>query len=189
MSTDARAETAAFGFWVYLMTDLIMFAVLFATFLVLRTGTFGGPTPADLNLGGALAETFVLLASSVSCSLAMIEVRRKRAERAIAWFGVTFAFGAGFLALELSEFASLLAAGNGPGQSAFLSAFFTLVGTHGLHITIGLLWIAVSIVMLKVRGLTEHVVSILQRLDLFWHFLDLVWIFIFAVVYLLGHAM
>src|SRR5581483_3811209 len=125
------SDKYAFGFWIYLMTDLIMFAALFAAFAVLRGATFGGPAEGDLfSLNGALAETLILLASSFTCALAMLSAARDKAGRTMAWFGVTFALGTTFLGLELREFARLVASGNGPQASASLSAFFALVGTH-----------------------------------------------------------
>jgi len=186
-----------FGFWVYLMTDLIMFAALFATFAVLRTATFGGPSfDALLSLNGALAETLILLTSSFTCGLAMLaaeqgvrESNTSKKWQVIAWLGVTFALGATFLGLELHEFAGLVAGGNGPQVSAALSSFFTLVGTHGLHIAVGLLWMIVAMVMVARRGLMPGVSFKLQRLALFWHFLEIVWIFIFTIVYLMGIAL
>lgn len=179
-----------FGFWVYLMTDLIMFAALFATFAVMRSATFGGPSEAQLyNLPNALAETLVLLTSSFTCGLAMLAAYRGKKEQTMAWFMVTFVLGATFLGLELHEFAGFIAAGNGPQASGSLSAFFTLVGTHGAHIAVGLLWMLVAVIQIRTKGLTPFVTSKLQRLALFWHFLDLVWIFIFTIVYLMGHIL
>ena len=176
-----------FGLWIYLMTDLIMFAALFATYAVLRNATFGGPDQSQLlNLNGALAETLILLTSSFTCGIAMLAVQAGKVQQAIAWFSVTFVLGATFLGLELAEFSGLVAGGNGPQENAAMSAFFTLVGTHGLHIAVGLLWMAVAIVMINQRGLTPGVSSKLQRLALFWHFLDIIWIFIFTIVYLMG---
>jgi cytochrome o ubiquinol oxidase subunit 3 len=178
-----------FGFWVYLMTDLIMFAALFATYAVLRGNTFGEPPGGQLfSLNGALAETLILLTSSFTCGLAMLAVNRNKKNQAMTWFIVTFALGATFLGLELHEFLGLAAQGDGPQRSAALSAFFTLVGTHGLHITVGLFWMIISMIMIQLRGLTPFVKSRLTRLALFWHFLDIVWIFIFTVVYLMGRV-
>ncbi len=189
MTTDARSEKLAFGFWVFLLTDLLMFAVLFASYAVLRGATFGGPGAGDLlNLTNALWETLALLTSSLTSSLAMLAIGKKRADHAVAWLAVTFLLGAAFLGLELSEFAHLITTGNGPQRNAFLSSFFTLVGAHGLHITLGLLWMFVGMMQIRIRGLSRFVVSRLQRFSLFWHFLDLVWIFIFTAVYLLGHV-
>jgi cytochrome o ubiquinol oxidase subunit III len=185
----AQKDKYVFGFWVYLMTDLIMFAALFATFAVLRTSTFGEPPGGQLfSLNGALAETLVLLTSSFTCGLAMLAVDRDKKNQAIAWFVVTFVLGITFLGLELSEFAGLVAQGDGPQRSAALSSFFTLVGTHGLHIAVGLFWMLIALIMIQLRGLTPFVKSRLTRLALFWHFLDIVWIFIFTIVYLMGRV-
>ncbi|HEX5429472.1 MAG TPA: cytochrome o ubiquinol oxidase subunit III [Patescibacteria group bacterium] len=182
-------DRVIFGFWVYLMTDLTMFAVLFAVYAVLRNNTFGGPTAGELlKLPQALAETLILLTSSFTCGLAVLAANAGSKKQAYLWFGITFLLGATFLGLELREFSHLLADGQSFRNSGFLSAFFTLVGTHGLHITVGLFWIAVSMVMMHVRGLTASIKSKLVRLGLFWHFLDIVWIFIFTIVYLMGAA-
>jgi len=174
------------GFWTYLMTDLISFAALFATYAVLRGNTFGGPTGNDLfSLPLVLGETMILLTSSFTCGLAMIAVRKNLKNQAITFFVITFLLGTLFLSLEFMEFSHIMAEGYGPQTSAFLSAFFTLVGTHGLHIAVGLLWIVVSLVMVWLSGLTPFVVNKLERLSIFWHFLGVVWIFIFTIVYLL----
>ena len=176
-----------FGFWVYLMTDLIMFAALFATYAVLRNATFGGPTGAMLfSFPNALTETLILLTSSFTCGLAMLAARRGSVNHTMAWFGVTFILGLTFLGIELKEFSALIADGNGPQRNAFLSSFFTLVGTHGLHIAAGLLWMVVAIIQVRLRGLNPFFTSKLARLALFWHFLDIVWIFIFTIVYAMG---
>ena len=177
------------GFWIYLMTDLIMFAALFATYAVLRNNTFGGPTASDLfSLPTALTETLILLTSSFTCGLAMLAVHGNKKNQALAWFGVTLALGVSFLALELNEFSHLIAEGATWQTSAFLSSFFALVGSHGLHIAIGLLWIIVAMKQIWYRGLTPFVSSKLARLAMFWHFLDIVWIFIFTIVYLMAHV-
>jgi cytochrome o ubiquinol oxidase subunit 3 len=176
-----------FGFWVYLMTDLIMFAGLFATFAVLRGNTFGGPDTGMLfSLPNALTETLILLTSSFTCGLAVLAMERDKKNQTIAWFGVTLVLGLTFLGLELTEFAGLLAGGHSWTSNASLSSFFALVGTHGLHIAVGLLWILVSMYQVWSRGLTPFTKSKLNRLALFWHFLDIVWIFIFTIVYLMG---
>lgn len=176
-----------FGFWVYLMTDLVLFAVLFAAYAVLQGNTFGGPGPATLfSLPNALAETLILLTSSFTCGLATLAAQRGKINQTITWLVVTFVLGATFLTLELTEFSRFIASGNSWQRSAFLSSFFTLVGTHGLHISVGLLWIVIAIIQIKVRGLTPSVNSKLARFTLFWHFLDIVWIFIFTMVYLMG---
>jgi cytochrome o ubiquinol oxidase subunit 3 len=187
-SNDLQNKTI-FGFWVYLMTDLIMFGVLFASYAVLHTNTFGGPSPKELfSLPGALTETLILLISSFTCGLAMLAAHRGKKNLVLGWFALTAALGIAFLALELTEFSHLIADGQSFRSSAFLSSFFTLVGTHGLHITVGLLWMLISMAMVYVRGLTSHIVNKLVRLSMYWHFLDLVWIFIFTIVYLMGAA-
>jgi len=185
----ATDDKHIFGFWVYLMTDLIIFGVLFAAYAVLQGNTFGGPSAYDLfSLPTALANTLVLLVSSFTCGLAMLAAQSKKVNQTIAWLAVTLVLGATFLTLELTEFSRFIAMGDSWQRSAFLSSFFTLVGTHGLHIAVGLLWIVVAIVQLKLRGLTPAVTSKIVRFTLFWHFLDIVWIFIFTMVYLMGHA-
>jgi cytochrome o ubiquinol oxidase subunit 3 len=185
-SNDLHNKTI-FGFWVYLMTDLIMFGVLFAAYAVLHDNTFGGPSARDLfSLNGALAETLILLTSSFTCGLAMLAVHRGKKDNALMWFAITLILGFSFLAFELNEFLHLFADNQTPQKSAFLTSFFTLVGTHGLHITVGLLWMIISMFMIHARGLTSNIVNKLIRLSMYWHFLDLVWIFIFTIVYLMG---
>lgn len=184
---DAALADRDFGFWVYLMSDAIIFALLFATYLVLKSGTAGGPTGQDLfDINRTFAETMLLLASSVTFGMASVAVAGRNRSGVVAWLAVTFVLGAAFLALEFGEFAGMIAQDAGPGRSGFLSAFFTLVGTHGLHVSGGLVWIAVMIAQVHLKGLTAPVVSRLFRLGLFWHFLDIVWIGIFSVVYLPG---
>lgn len=184
----AESETKDFGFWVYLMTDLVIFAVLFATYVVLRDSTFGGPSGRELfHLPSIIAETLILLTSSFTCALAMLAVHKGEKKPAIFWFSLTFALGLAFLVIELLEFSSFIAQGAGWQRSAFLSSFFTLVGTHGFHITVGLIWMAVAMVRIVVRPLRPSSVSRIFRMALFWHFLDFVWIFIFTVVYGMGH--
>lgn len=178
-----------FGFWVYIMTDCVLFASLFATYAVLHNNTNGGPSGSQLfDLHGALAETLLLLTSSFTCGLAMLAVHRRRKQAIYGWLIITFLLGAAFLALELTEFHHLAAAGNSWRRSGFLSAFFTLVGTHGLHITVGLTWMAAMFIKVARKGLTRANVRRLTMLSLFWHFLDVVWIFIFTVVYMMGGA-
>lgn len=182
------SDTKVFGFWVYLMTDLVIFAVLFACFLVLHGNTFNGPSAKDLfHLPSALAETLILLTSSFTCSLGMLAVHRLLKSWAIIWFSLTFLLGASFLYIEISEFANFVGRGASWQRSAFLSSFFTLVGTHGFHITIGLLWMVVMMFRIALRPLEEHSISRIFRMSLFWHFLDFVWIFIFTVVYGIGY--
>lgn len=177
------------GFWLYLMTDCILFASLFATFVVLRGATAGGPSGADIfELPVVLAETIILLTSSFTCGLALIALKQKNLRWLLGWLGLTFALGVAFLTIELTEFALLASEGYDWGRSAFLSSFFTLVGTHGLHIFIGLIWLVVLACVVIQRGLSSKTVRQLTLFALFWHFLDLVWIFIFTVVYLMGVA-
>jgi cytochrome o ubiquinol oxidase subunit 3 len=182
----ADAKTV-FGFWVYLMTDCLLFASLFATFAVLHNNTFGGPAGSELfSLPFVLTETLILLTSSFTCGLAMLAVHRRDKTQVLLWFGITFLLGLAFLTMELTEFARLASEGNSWQRSGFLSSFFTLVGTHGLHISIGLLWILVTMTQVLRRGLGSATVKRLTMLSLFWHFLDVVWIFIFSIVYLMG---
>jgi cytochrome o ubiquinol oxidase subunit 3 len=182
-------DKTLFGFWIYLMTDAVLFASLFAAFAVLRNSTFGGPSGATLfSLPFVLAETLILLTSSFSCGLAIMAARRGQRQRVLWLFGITFILGLAFLILELHEFSNLYYDGNSWRRSGFLSAFFTLVGTHGLHITAGLIWMGVMMSKVRVTGLTSSNLKRLTMLSLFWHFLDIIWIFIFTVVYLLGAA-
>ncbi|MBV7485738.1 cytochrome o ubiquinol oxidase subunit III [Bordetella sp. BOR01] len=176
-----------FGFWIYLMSDLLIFSVLFATFAVLSQATAGGPTGKELfDLSFVLVETMLLLISSFTFGMAMLNLHAGRKSRVIAWLWVTFLFGAGFIAMEVYEFHHLISEGAGPQRSAYLSAFFTLIGTHGLHVTFGLVWIVVMIDMLRRHGLDAINTRRLACLSLFWHFLDIVWICVFTFVYLLG---
>ncbi len=178
-------DRAMFGFWVYLMTDLLMFAVLFAVYAVLHSHTLGGESGRELfSLPLALTETLILLTSSFTCGIAMIAARRGNKTQTLFWFGITFALGLAFLGLELKEFAEFIHEGHTLRSNAFLSSFFVLVGTHGLHITSGLLWMAITLGFILKRGLNSHMVRKLALLSLFWHFLDIVWIFIFTIVYL-----
>lgn len=180
-------DKTIFGFWVYLMTDLVMFAVLFAAFAVLRNNTFGGPSGRELfSLPYVLGETLVLLTSSTTCGLAILAAHRLDKKAVIIWFGITFLLGATFLAMELTEFNHLVMEGNSWQRSGFLSSFFTLVGTHGLHITAGLVWMIVLLIKVTLSGLNSSNTRKLTLLSLFWHFLDIVWIFIFTIVYLMA---
>lgn len=188
MTHEAEADDRVmFGFWVYLMTDLLMFAVIFAVFAVLRNSTAGGPSGRDLfSPGLALTETLILLTSSFTAGIAMLAARNHQKARTLAWFGVTFLLGLAFLSIELYEFVEFIHEGHTMQASAFLSSFFVLVGTHGLHITSGLIWLGVTLVYVARRGLNRHLVRKLALISLFWHFLDIVWIFIFTVVYLMA---
>lgn len=176
-----------FGFWIYLMSDLIIFGTLFATYAVLAPNTAGGPTPRELfSLPFVLVETFLLLFSSFTYGMAVLAMNANHAARVRQWLVVTALLGAGFLALELYEFRELVLQGHGPWRSGFLSAFFTLVGTHGLHVAAGLVWLVVMLVQVSTQGLNPVTRTRLLCLSLFWHFLDVVWICVFTVVYLLG---
>jgi cytochrome o ubiquinol oxidase subunit 3 len=177
-----------FGFWLYLMTDCVLFGSLFATYAVLHHNTFGGPSAHDIfDLRFVLIETMVLLTSSFTCGIGMLLAHDQRKKSAIvAFFASTFLLGALFLGMELTDFSSLIHEGAGFTRSAFLSSFYTLVGTHGLHVAVGLLWLLLLIVRILRSGITHHTLRKLLLFSLFWHFLDVVWIFIFTIVYLLG---
>ena len=175
------------GFWIYLMSDCLIFSCLFATFGVLAENTAGGSGGRELfDLPYVAGETLLLLISSFTFGIAMLNMHAKRKHNVIAWLAITFLFGAGFIAMELREFAHLISEGAGPSRSAFLSAYFTLVGTHGLHVTVGLLWLAVMMHQTAYFGLDDVVRRRLACLSLFWHFLDLIWICVFTFVYLRG---
>ena len=187
LESEVNDSKTIFGFWVYLMTDCVLFASLFATFAVLRNSTYGGATGAELfSLKLVLAETLILLTSSFTCGLAMLAVHKQNKKLVLFWFMITFLLGLAFLALELTEFRHLALEGNSWRRSGFLSSFFTLVGTHGLHITVGLLWMIVLMIQVTKKGLAKATIRRLTMLSLFWHFLDIIWIFIFTIVYLLG---
>lgn len=185
----ARLSRTSIGFWMYLMTDCILFASLFATYVVLRDATAGGPSGQDIfELPLALTETIILLLSSFTCGIILLGLKAKRTRQIIAAMVITYALGVMFLAIEVSEFAKFASEGYDWQRSAFLSAFFTLVGTHGLHILVGLIWLVVLLAVLIKKGLTTKLTRQITLFGLFWHFLDLVWIFIFTVVYLMGVA-
>ncbi|MBX4201825.1 cytochrome o ubiquinol oxidase subunit III [Candidatus Saccharibacteria bacterium] len=187
LKVEHEESKSLFGFWIYLMTDCVLFASLFATYAVLHNNTFGGPGAKELfSLPYVLAETLILLTSSFTVGLAMLAVHRRDKQQALILLGVTFVLGLVFLGLELHEFRNLYTEGNSWRRSGFLSAFFTLVGTHGLHITAGLTWMAVMMYRVFKQGLKPVNIRRLTMLSLFWHFLDIVWIFIFTFVYLMG---
>jgi cytochrome o ubiquinol oxidase subunit 3 len=175
------------GFWIYLMSDCLIFSVLFATFGVLADSTAGGPSGRELfDLPYVAAETVLLLVSSFTFGVAALGVQANRPKQVMTWLAVTFLFGAAFIAMEVYEFAHLIGEGAGPSRSAFLSAYFTLVGTHGLHVTAGLVWLTVMMHQTLRFGLDGIVKRRLACLSLFWHFLDLIWICVFTFVYLRG---
>lgn len=180
-------DRTLFGFWLYIMTDCMLFGTLFATYAVLHNNTFGGPSSRDLfSLPFVLVETMILLTSSFTCGLAMLGAHRQNLNKTISFFAVTFILGLSFIFLELHEFYQLVQEGYSWQRSAFLSSYFTLVGTHGLHVTFGLLWIVVMLYHLSKRGVTQPTMRRLACLSMFWHFLDVIWIFIFTIVYLMG---
>ena len=180
-------SNATFGFWLYIMTDCILFASVFATFAVLSQNYAGGPTGKDLfDLPYVFVETMFLLFSSVTYGFAVLAMNRGARRAVVAWLCITFLLGLGFIGMEVSEFTRMILAGHGPDRSGFLSAFFTLVGTHGTHVTFGLIWMAVMIGQVMTKGLTTQVRSRLMRLSMFWHFLDVIWIGVFTIVYLMG---
>ena len=175
------------GFWTYLMSDCVLFATLFTTYAVLHNSTFGAPGSKELfSLSTALIETIILLVSSVTCGLGLLAACRSEKNKIFIWFGISFLLGLSFVGLEIHEFRGFILEGYGPDRSAFLSSFFTLVGTHGLHVSVGLLWMIVMMIQLTREGLTVNTFRRLACFTMFWHFLDLVWIFIFTFVYLIG---
>lgn len=175
------------GFWIYLMSDCLIFASLFATYAVLGRNYAGGPTGAELfDLPLVAVNTAFLLFSSITYGFAMITAERQYLRGAQMWLGVTALLGAGFLSIELYEFAHLIGQGAGPQRSGFLTAFFSLVGTHGLHVLFGLVWLVVLMVQLGKHGLTQANTRRLMCLSMFWHFLDVIWIGVFSFVYLMG---
>jgi cytochrome o ubiquinol oxidase subunit III len=182
-------STVIFGFWIYLMTDFVLFAGLFATFLVLRANTFGGPGGVQLfDLPFVLTETVLLLTSSFVAGMSLLTARTDSVRNVIIALSIAGALGVAFIAMELSEFTRLIVSGNGPTRSGFLSSYFTLVATHGLHVAIGLLWLFALIIAIAKYGLTKSNMRKLVLWSLFWHFLDIIWIFIFTIVYLMGAA-
>ncbi len=178
-----------YGFWIFLLSDIIMFSAFFATYAVLVGATAGGPTGQDLfNLRNVEIETAFLLLSSFTCGIASIGAQRHRN----VWFqgamAATFLFGVAFLAIEIHEFAGMVAQGAGPTRSAFLSAFFTLVGCHGLHVTLGLLWLLTMMAQVFAKGYRADILRRVLCFSLFWHALDIIWVGVFTVVYLMGVA-
>jgi len=177
----------AYGFWIFLLSDFILFSGLFAAYAVLSSETAGGPTGAELfNLRNVFIETMCLLFSSYACGLGALSAERRQPERFYIFSVFTFALGAAFLFIEISEFAHMVASGAGPSRSAFLSAFFALVGTHGAHVTIGLFWLVYMVAQVAVKGLRPHVLRRLLCFSLFWHALDIIWVGVFTLVYLMG---
>ena len=178
---------AGFGFWIFLLSDIVMFSALFAGYAVLAKATAGGPTAAQLfDLRNVAMETAFLLLSSYSCGLMSLAINSRRVLGVFVGAVVTFLLGAAFLNLEIREFQGMIAVGAAPQRSAFLSAFFTLVGCHGLHVAVGLAWLVLMMVQLSFRGFQGVVVRRLHCFSLFWHALDIIWVLIFTIVYLMG---
>jgi cytochrome o ubiquinol oxidase subunit 3 len=179
---------ASFGFWLFLLSDIVMFAALFAAYAVLSGETAGGYSGADLfDKRHVFVETLCLLFSSVTCGFGMLAIQREDARSTLLWMFFTFLLGAAFVGLELSEFREMVARGAGPSHSAFLSSFFMLVGTHGLHVTVGLLWLLAMCGQVRVLGFIPMVTRRLFCFGLFWHALDIVWVGVFTIVYLGAH--
>jgi cytochrome o ubiquinol oxidase subunit 3 len=177
----------AYGFWIFLLSDIVMFSALFAGYAVLVRATAGGPAGAQLfNQVTVAIETGCLLASSYTCGLMSLAMGSRRRLATYLGAAVTFALGAAFLALEIREFASMIADGATPQRSAFLSAFFTLVGCHGLHVSVGLIWLVVMMAQVAIKGFGATVQRRLFCFSLFWHALDIIWVGLFTVVYLMG---
>jgi cytochrome o ubiquinol oxidase subunit 3 len=183
----SKRIVVAYGFWLFLISDIVMFGALFAAYAVLAHATAGGPTGAQLfNQGTAAIETACLLASSYTCGMMSLAISVRRHLVTYGFAALTFMLGAAFLALELREFASMIAEGATPQRSAFLSAFFTLVGCHGLHVAAGLIWLVVMMAQVAIRGFAANVQRRLLCFALFWHALDIIWVGLFTVVYLIG---
>jgi len=182
-----KRTVVAYGFWIFILSDIVMFASLFAAYAVLSGNTGGGPTGAELfDLRNVFIETMCLLFSSYTCGLGALSAERRQTARFLFFAALTFVLGAAFLFIEVSEFARMLEKGAGPWRSGFLSAFFTLVGTHGIHVTSGLIWGMYLVAQVIVKGLRPAVLRRLLCFSLFWHALDIVWVGVFTLVYLMG---
>lgn len=180
-------EKTTFGFWTYILTDCILFGTIFAVYAVLRPSTFGGPEPKELfSMPYVLTETFLLLTSSFTFGLVILAQKNKKKGLTLALMVATFLLGAGFIGMEINEFHHLITEGHSFKTSAFLSGFFGLVGTHGLHVFFGLIWMFILMIQISFRGITPLIVRKMSCLSLFWHFLDVIWIFVFTFVYLAG---
>ena len=183
----AEGGSTMLGFWIYLMSDCLIFAILFATYGVLGGNYAAGPAPKDLfDLPLVAVNTSMLLLSSITYGFAMLSMERSRIAATQFWLAITGLFGLAFVGIELSEFHHMIHEGATPQRSAFLSSFFTLVGTHGLHVSFGLVWLTTLMVQVWRHGLIEANKRRLMCLSMFWHFLDVVWIGVFTFVYLLG---
>jgi cytochrome o ubiquinol oxidase subunit III len=183
----SKRIVVGYGFWIFLLSDIVMFSALFAAYAVLAHATAGGPGGMQLfNQRSVAIETVCLLVSSYTCGLMSLAIDRSQYGRTYLTAFITFVLGAVFLTLEVREFAGMIAMGAGPQRSAFLSAFFTLVGCHGLHVTAGLVWLVVMMAQVAIRGFSATVERRLLCFALFWHALDIVWVWLFTVVYLMG---
>jgi cytochrome o ubiquinol oxidase subunit 3 len=183
----SKRIVVGYGFWIFLLSDIVMFSAIFAAYAVLARATAGAPGGIQLfNQRSVAIETVCLLASSYTCGLMSLAIDRSQYGRTYLTALITFVLGALFLTLELREFAGMIAIGAGPQRSAFLSAFFTLVGCHGLHVTAGLVWLVVMMAQVAIRGFSASVERRLLCFSLFWHALDIVWVWLFTVVYLMG---
>ena len=183
----SKRIVVAYGFWIFILSDMIMFSALFAAYAVLSGNTAGGPTGADLfNLRNVFIETMCLLLSSYTCGIGVLSAERRRPTLFLVFAIFTFALGAAFLFIEATEFAGMVAKGAGPSRSAFLSSFFTLVGTHGVHVASGLVALVYLVAQVIVHGLQPAVLRRLLCWSLFWHALDIVWVGVFTLVYLMG---
>jgi cytochrome o ubiquinol oxidase subunit III len=182
-----KRVVVGFGFWIFLLSDIVMFSAIFAAYAVLAHATAGGPSGVELfNQRSVAIETGCLLASSYTCGLMSLAIGSRRYSLTYLAALITFVLGACFLALEVREFANMIAMGAGPQRSAFLSAFFMLVGCHGLHVTAGLVWLTVMMAQVAIKGFRATVERRLLCFSLFWHALDIVWVWLFTVVYLMG---
>jgi cytochrome o ubiquinol oxidase subunit 3 len=188
LTEEHHAEgSTMLGFWIYLMSDCLIFAVLFSVYAVLGRSYAAGPSAADLfELPVVAVNTAMLLLSSITFGFAMLAMAKNNKSATLIWMAVTGLFGAAFVGLELNEFAHLIHEGAGPNRSAFLSSFFTLVGTHGLHVSVGLIWLVTLMVQVGTRGLGPEIQRRLMCLSMFWHFLDVIWIGVFSFVYLVS---
>ena len=182
-----KRVVVAYGFWIFILSDFVMFSGLFAAYEVLSGNTAGGPTGAELfNLRNVFIETMCLLFSSYTCGLGALSAERRQPARFLIFAVLTFVLGVAFLFIEVSEFASMVVKGAGPSRSGFLSGFFTLVGTHGVHVTGGLIWLIYLVAQVVAKGLRPPVLRRLLCWSLFWHALDIVWVGVFTLVYLMG---
>jgi cytochrome o ubiquinol oxidase subunit 3 len=180
-------EVGLLGFWIFLMSDAVIFALLFATYGVMEPATVGGPTPAGVyEMGPAFIETVLLLTSSFTFGMASVAMKAREPLGLYVWMAVTVGLGLAFVVMELHDFATMFGEGAVPTRSGYLSSFFALVSLHGLHVTFGIVWLLVMMAQVVVFGLDDRVRLNIQRLGLFWHFLDIVWIAIFSIVYLQG---